>query len=746
MAGDFDGDGRSDIVSREPLDAFGRTKLRFHYFDEKGGLAASRRFPKLLASPVVGDLSGDGRSDVVFSDFRVGVLLGQADRSWIPETFGSYHIPGSVRMVAVNDGPVQKDSAVLAVTTLNGTPGFYLPDQTGMLRRRGKLPGPLDTLVGDPESGNLIEDPATSPCREVVSAVRSATTFSVADVCHRTAFTQEIAWRDDDVTSTVELDPPAPIDAAPLIADMNGDGHLDVIIGAGGRAYVSYGNGRELSVATPYSLQLINPGDVPPDIPMPLAAADFTGDGAVDFVFGDHLLVSVLSPNGSLPRYVADQLNVAAPWTEAKIADFNGNGKLDVIAASGGRLGIDFFNGTGTEHLTAFNIPTDRPVRHLAVGDFDGDLVNDIAFVETAVQEGERHAILISFGAFVGPPLEPTIIARVARTDQITAYNQALRGNLVISSTETADGETSGVFTLLDGSGDRLPYAPYGLVSLTGDGFLTNSISLGLSVGGFTAARHGDVLALASNNESLTTTDAQSMDWQLWLLPALGTSDSRPALLAAKVDPMLRPGHFDGVSVSLNVVSAAADVDGDGRDEALWAMPADTDQRCGLVIVGTGTDGTTLVSRATVLLDEPCQRAQLVPVDADGDGHIDIALLTGAPGLDHRKLLVLWNGGKGEFSSSDASVVGDPADSPQGFTTLGAIPGRPFGFAYVTGAAAVLVSATTTPRTFGTPRVLASVLRGSGIVAADVNGDDAPDLVLATSGDLLVLKAQLAIP
>lgn len=175
-------------------------------------------------------------------------------------------------------------------------------------------------------------------------------------------------------------------------------------------------------------------------------------------------------------------------------------------------------------------------------------------------------------------------------------------------------------------------------------------------------------------------------------------------------------------------------------------MPADTDQHCGIALVGVGLDGTTVAPHGTIVLDEPCPGAQLSSVDADADGVVDIALLTGAPGLPGRKLLVLWNDGKGGFSSSNVSVVNDRADSPQGFAVLGAIPIRPFAFAYVTDAAAVLVSATSTPRVFGSPRVLTSVQHGSGIVAADVNGDDAIDLVLATSGDLMVLKAQLLIP
>src|SRR5882724_6810741 len=66
-AGDFDGDRRGDIMSNEPLDSIGGTRLSFFYFDEQGQLADTRAFPKFLLSPVVKDISGDGLSDVAFA-------------------------------------------------------------------------------------------------------------------------------------------------------------------------------------------------------------------------------------------------------------------------------------------------------------------------------------------------------------------------------------------------------------------------------------------------------------------------------------------------------------------------------------------------------------------------------------------------------------------------------------------------------------------------------------------------------
>jgi hypothetical protein len=43
-------------------------------------------------------------------------------------------------------------------------------------------------------------------------------------------------------------------------------------------------------------------------------------------------------------------------------------------------------------------------------------------------------------------------------------------------------------------------------------------------------------------------------------------------------------------------------------------------------------------------------------------------------------------------------------------------------------------------------RALAEVVRGSGVVAADINGDQADDLIVAASGNLFAMTAQLRAP
>jgi hypothetical protein len=736
LAGDFDGDGRTDVLSRDSVDPIGAGKLRFHYFDEEGALVDTRAFPKSVVSPKVIDVSGDGRSDLVFTDNRLGVLLGRVDRTWVPETFSSYRVIGtSVRMVSIHDAPIQQSGGFLALTALDGVPGFFIPDYSnGFLRRLGDISGSLDDLVGDPVSGDLFEDPATSPCLEVVYALRSATAFSVLESCTRDAATSAIAWRSSPGESIVTLDPPGAIDGAPQIADMNGDGHMDVLLGVAGKPYVSFGDGQRLTVATPYQLPVAGVPSGVMDIPMPLAAGDVTGDGAVDFVFPTGLLLSRAVPGSSQRAYSMLRARMS-PYTIAKIADFNGNGKLDVAAASNTTLDIDFFNGTGTEQPTFFSLSTNGPVQMMATGDFDGDSTIDLAYLEKATSEKDRDAVKMAFGMPARPPLPAVSVASVTGVGQLGVYTESQTGNLMVVSSETANGVMDTALTLLAGSGDRIPFAPYELTTFASDGSLDSSFALALAPGAFTGPTKSDVVALAG--------DAQyDNHLQFWLLPALDSPARRQIRFDAVLDARFKPIESTASGVHVHLASATADIDNDRRDEAIFAMPVDDGALCGVVIMDVAS-GTTAEFRSTLVLDQTCANPEMMPVDADGDGWLDLALLTGTAGQADRSLIVLWNDGQGGFSTEMSTVVGDPNQPLRAFTALPATPQRPFAFAYVNDQAAMIVLASTATRSFDVARTVAPIDKASGIVAADVNGDGALDLVLAASGNLSVLKARL---
>ena len=51
------------------------------------------------------------------------------------------------------------------------------------------------------------------------------------------------------------------------------------------------------------------------------------------------------------------------------------------------------------DHVIGARVPTRRPVRFLNVGDFDGDLIQDLAIVESGAAGSAKDTLSIAFGA-----------------------------------------------------------------------------------------------------------------------------------------------------------------------------------------------------------------------------------------------------------------------------------------------------------------------------------------------------------
>ena len=755
VAGDFDGDGQEDVMSSEPLGSIGSTRVKFFYFDRQGVVADTRSFPTLLLSPTVKKLPGDELSDVTFSVGPLGVMHGRADRTWVPETFTSYRVEGvTVRVTAVYDQRVEGAAPFVPLFSYGAGPnspagsGFFVIDSaSGRLGERAHLLGSIADLAGDPVSANVLEDPQTSPCFEPVYAFRGQSHFTIVNLCQADPDpTIRDRWKRAFEQTDIELEPPAAIDAAPQYADLDNDGHLDVLVGAAGKLYVAYGDGQSLGVALPFRLSLANVEDISADIPMPLAAGDFTADGAPDFVFPDHLLISAKARPDSVPIYSDQYRNrLGALATSAKIADFNGDGRLDVVTASSGSLNLDLYTGHGGLGLSATLISTAAPVQALSVGDFDGDRLTDLALLEEPRNDEHKNTVKISYGRLFAPLAMPVSVAEVFQASQIEAFNDGGVSGLTISSADEVDGQSNGALTILNGSADRAPFAPFDLTEFTSNGAVQDSQAIAVAVGRFTARGRGDVIALAV--DPLSPQGAS----RLWVLPDVEARGAYPRLLKDELDAHLMPTSSLNreVEFTVDVTSASADLDGDGRDEAIFAMPAAPDRkRCGVLTLSVAAvvEDFVLDAHEPVLLDEPCHDPSLVPVDADGDGFIDLALLTGQATADDRKLYVLWNDRSGGFSSLNRTLVSSPDDSPQAFSVLPAGAEGPPRFVYVNRDSLRVVPASVTAREFLSPETPFDGLHGcTGIAAADVNGDRVTDLVIARSGFLQVLKAELKV-
>lgn len=768
-AADFDGDGRTDLLASDRPDGLGIARLQLLYFDERGALDDARVFPKRVLAPLVHDVSGDGRSDFVFSTGRVGMILGRADRSVVPETFSSYRIEATdARVFPVATVTILDDSPLVVLSSVDGVPGFYVAQgEQSELLTRGESPLSLEQMAGGgPTLGNVFDDPLVSPCDELVFAGFGDNHFWIADPCTTEPGTERVLWRDQIQLTRVDVDSDNPIDSAPLLVDVNDDGHLDVLVGVSGFAFVSYGDGSTLAPAERYQLDLANvEATEPVDVPMPVAAGDLTADGFVDFVFFNYLLLSRPTPNDPRPTYRNDYGNQGAGWTAAQIVDLNGNGKLDVIAGGSDRLNLDFFNGTGGQYVVPGVVTTSGPVSHIAVGDYDGDLIQDVAFVELARSAGQPDTVKIAYGAAAGPPTAPVAAARVQAINGINTYTEFGISFMIIGSAETdSSGTQDAVITLLETAGDRMPLAPYTLSTFSETGSTQAADALALAAGHFRSSRSSDVLALGTDGPF-------GSNLALWLAPDILNTSSSPVRLA-DLPATLQPIAISGASVSVMVAGISADLDGDGRDESLWLMPyrSDTpppgadvaDEQCALLIVRTPAEGELPVLDEPIVLGERCTSPALLASDADGDHHPDLVILTGdaegqlasklelpleigggvSPGK--KQLSILWNDGQGGFDPADSTLVSAADDSPLAVTTLPPTAQQPFRLAYVTSDAVRLVNASTFPRALAAPTTLAPISGGTSIVAGDLDGDGIVDLAIATAGDVQIVRAGLA--
>lgn len=751
LVGDFDADGRSDVLSRAPADALLQSKFRLHYFDDAARLSETRSFPKSVAPPVFRDINGDAQDDLIFSDLRVGVLLGRRDRRWVPQTFSSYRVPGAgVRMVGVHAGNLDSGPSLAILTTMNGQPGVYVPDSaTSSLGLRAPLVREVEDIAGEVVAGDLIEG-EQSPCDEVLFAYRGASELSVYELCEPGSIVGMPRWLDEARKHVVRLPSNLPIDAAPIVVDVDGDQHLDVLIGAEGRPYLARGDG--VGIEAVATLFLLSGAGGAGEMPMPLAAGDFTADGVTDFVFASALLASTSSASTGEVQYAVSQENRAEAWTVARIADLNGNGEPDVVTASNAGVGVHFFSGTGTRYQVASSLPTAAAVRDLVVGDFDGDLIQDVAFLEASPVPGGRDSLKLAFGGVAAVPSAPVQVAEVPGAEAVSAYNELGIDSLAVASRITVAGSEGGAVTLLDGSADRLPFAPYALVSFARDGSIAEAEAVAISVGSYTAPTARDVLALGARGDGVGRAA-----FGFWLLASVGSEPELPRILEGTLSPRLSPVSTIGNTEKLRVASASADVDGDAIEESLWLMPADGGARCGLSSFNVSADAEQLNTRELVLLEEPCAEPSLASGDMDGDGFSDIVVSLDGSGETQRTLRVLWNDGRGGFASSDSSVIAaEDGSSIRAFSLFDVThacgpycserlsrAGLGTRLGYVTEGNVYVTQTMAGTRSFGAPALVRSVSRGSALTVGDVDGDGLLDMVVADAGTLTVFKAQL---
>lgn len=318
-----------------------------------------------FSSPTLCDVDGDGTQEIVLGgwDQRIYLLDSNGQPLWnnlnrppgFPADAGYYNADTSWSTAACADlnGDGQAEIIIGAdmtggSTLPDGTPtedgGFlYIFDKDGNVLVRRYLP---ETIYASPAVGDLNQDGRPEIVvgtgwywwnqhgRKTPSYVYTFDTsnvFSNLNYADANKLPDLAGWPQQTTY---------PGFSSPALADLDGDGSLEVIIGTGdpftqndnipgaGQVYAWHANGQVVS-GWPVSPKNVQGSDA--QITSSPTVADIDGDGQVEVLFSMIWDVNVYSPNGAFKEWLG------AKWTTVDspaIGDTDGDGKVDVWVGS----------------------------------------------------------------------------------------------------------------------------------------------------------------------------------------------------------------------------------------------------------------------------------------------------------------------------------------------------------------------------------------------------------------------------
>ena len=225
-----------------------------------------------------------------------------------------------------------------------------------------------------------------------------------------------------------------------LLADVNGDGKLDLVIGhlLGHKLTVQLGDGTGRFGAAPGSPIVLNypPGDI--------KLGDVNGDRILDLVItnNDRDVVEIFPGNGKGGFSPAPGSTLTASGSSLNLVDINEDGKLDIVTANARSNTFATLIGNGRGGFspgptTTLDLDTGHDRHFFAFGDLDGDGHIDVAAVNGTAGESGSGRVVVQRGdgkgAFKNPAGPALSVPQGAFCLRLIDLNGDQRLDIVIS-------------------------------------------------------------------------------------------------------------------------------------------------------------------------------------------------------------------------------------------------------------------------------------------------------------------------
>jgi hypothetical protein len=734
---DMDGDGAADLLG---YDSRG---LLIRWGDGEGTLAQSTRvaIPFQLQPTQAPDVDGNGHRDLSLPIAEIGYGLFVADggRGVVPAAQDSISLDFGDPCVEITAGSVRTDGSQTGQPQLLISIGGVI---LSFLEGNGCDSDPgLDCLLSA-AGGPLVDGRfvtgrlgyglfhGVSPDEQFAAAVVGADEVSVWGE------SSGIVLRPERL-GTWQLAEPIAADGHVAFAHADGDGCLDYVVdtGTGGSLQVVYSQpvlGVCAGLATAVTTHERPPGT-------PIGIGDLDGDGV------DEILTAVSFEDAGI-TYQVVVTYVPAPdrsgWAlgapvaqggqdvprAAVVLDYNHDGWNDLVMTYHDVDTVDFFLNYDGLGFSRFPVDVGGEPRTPVVGDFDGDLLDDIVITATdPTDPAGRDRTVVVYGESDGRPVgaqflgdfvseaRPVLVQGGVQptTDSVLVVSNdvddpdACQRRLAVMIGDTSRQPVSPYIHLFPGSANMEPLFPTGVIDLSEPG-VPRVLALGFAS---------------------TAADGTASDIGLSVLEFSGTSYTSTGVYGTIPFTSLAP------EAAIYAMWRAGDLDGDGVPEAVALVNG----RAVQVRYGGGA----LDVEITQLPDELAGPQWFDLVDLDGDGDLDVLGAGGDPSSGGgvtdpvAPAGTLWVArNDGGLALDDPTVVGVPSSlyCVGAATIISNQTGLPqvVGVCYHESAGSVIAIGTFDPEAseLASPRILPIAGDPFAVEVADFTGDGLEDIAV----------------